>query len=138
MKAPKSFTGEDIIEINCHGGRLITNKILNLVVSLGARVADHGEFTKRAFINGKIDLTKAESIVDLIYAKSDIELKCAINQKLGKLYNKLKIIKDDILNIISKIEVIIDFEDEVEEIYSDDIRKNLINIIESVNDILKV
>ena len=100
MKAPKSFTGEDIIEINCHGGRLITNKILNLVVSLGARVADHGEFTKRAFINGKIDLTKAESIVDLIYAKSDIELKCAINQKLGKLYNKLKIIKDDILNII--------------------------------------
>ncbi len=137
MKAPKSFTGEDIIEINCHGGRLITNKILNLVVSLGARVADHGEFTKRAFINGKIDLTKAESIVDLIYAKSDIELKCAINQKLGKLYNKLKIIKDDILNIISKIEVIIDFEDEVEEIYSDDIRKNLINIIESVNDILK-
>ena len=137
MKAPKSFTGEDIIEINCHGGRLITNKILNLVVSIGARVADHGEFTKRAFINGKIDLTKAESIVDLIYAKSDIELKCAINQKLGKLYNKLKIIKDDILNIISKIEVIIDFEDEVEEIYSDDIRKNLINIIESVNDILK-
>ena len=137
MKAPKSFTGEDIIEINCHGGRLITNKILNLVVSLGARVADHGEFTKRAFINGKIDLTKAESIVDLIYAKSDIELKCAINQKLGKIYNKLKIIKDDILNIISKIEVIIDFEDEVEEIYSDDIRKNLINIIESVNDILK-
>ncbi len=101
-------------------------------------MADHGEFTKRAFINGKIDLTKAESIVDLIYAKSDIELKCAINQKLGKLYNKLKIIKDDILNIISKIEVIIDFEDEVEEIYSDDIRKNLINIIESVNDILKV
>ena len=90
MKAPKSFTGEDIIEINCHGGRLITNKILNLVVSLGARVADHGEFTKRAFINGKIDLTKAESIVDLIYAKSDIELKCAINQKLGKLYNKLR------------------------------------------------
>ena len=75
--------------------------------------------------------------MDLIYAKSDIELKCAINQKLGKLYNKLKIIKDDILNIISKIEVIIDFEDEVEEIYSDDIRKNLINIIESVNDILK-
>ena len=137
MKAPKSFTGEDIIEINCHGGRLITNKILNLVVSLGARVADHGEFTKRAFINGKIDLTKAESIVDLIYAKSDIELKCAINLKLGILYNKLKIIKDDILNIISKIEVIIDFEDEVEEIYSDDIRKNLINIIESVNDILK-
>lgn len=137
MKAPKSFTGEDTIEINCHGGRLITNKILNLVVSLGARVADAGEFTKRAFINGKIDLTKAESIVDLIYAKSDIELKCAINQKIGKLYNKLNIIKDNILNIIAKIEVIIDFEDEVEEIYSDDIKKNLLNVIDYVHDILK-
>lgn len=137
MKAPKSFTGEDVIEINCHGGKLVTTKIFDLVVSLGARVSDVGEFTKRAFINGKIDLTKAESIIDLINARSDMELKCAINQKIGKLYNKLLIVKDHILNIISKIEVIIDFENEVEEVHSQDIKKDLEEVISVLDDILK-
>ncbi|BAK81904.1 tRNA uridine-5-carboxymethylaminomethyl(34) synthesis GTPase MnmE [Candidatus Arthromitus sp. SFB-rat-Yit] len=137
MKAPKSFTGEDVIEINCHGGKLITTKIFDLVVSLGARVSDVGEFTKRAFINGKIDLTKAESIIDLINSRSDMELKCAINQKMGKLYNKLLIVKEHILNIISKIEVIIDFENEVEEVHSQDIKKDLEEVINILDDILK-
>lgn len=137
MKAPKSYTGEDVIEINCHGGKLITMKILNLIVSLGAKLAEAGEFTKRAFLNGKIDLTKAEAIIDLINAKSELELKCAINQSTGKLHNRLNMIKEDIINILSKIEVIVDFEDEVEDVYKDDIKDTLISITYSIQDILK-
>lgn len=137
MKSPKSYTGEDVIEINCHGGKLITMKILNLVISLGAKLAEAGEFTKRAFLNGKIDLTKAESIIDLINAKSELELKCAINQSTGNLYNKLNMIKEDIVNVLSKIEVIVDFEDELEDLYKDDTRDNLVFIMETIGDILK-
>ena len=137
MKAPKSYTGEDVIEINCHGGILVTNKILNLVISLGAKLAEPGEFTKRAFLNGKIDLTKAEAIMDLIYAKSDLELKCAINQTTGKLYKKLNFIKEKIVNILSHVEVIIDFEDEVEDVYKSDIENDIIKIINEVQEILK-
>lgn len=137
MKSPKSYTGEDIVEINCHGGIFVTNKILDLLISLGAKIAEPGEFTKRAFLNGKIDLTKAEAIFDLINAKSDIELKCAINQKTGNLYNKLNFIKEKLINILSNIEVVIDFEDEVESIHKDYIEENILSIINEINEILK-
>lgn len=137
MKSPRSYTGEDVIEINCHGGKFITNKILNLLIKLGAKLAEPGEFTKRAFLNGKIDLTKAESIMDLIYAKSDLELKCAMNQRTGKLFNKLNEIKEKIINIISQIEVIVDFEDEVEDLHKDTIKDDIIKIKDDISDILK-
>lgn len=137
MKSPKSYTGEDIIEINCHGGVLITNKILNLVVKLGARLAEAGEFTKRAFLNGKIDLTKAESIMDLINAKSELELKCAINQSTGKLHKKLNDIKEQIINILTRIEVIVDFEDEVEDVHKGNIEEEIIEVKNNLDEILK-
>ncbi len=137
MKSPKSYTGEDVIEINCHGGILITNKILDLTMKLGAKLAEPGEFTKRAFLNGKIDLTKAEAIIDLIYAKSDLELKCAMNQRTGKLYNKLNNIKEKMINIISQIEVIVDFEDEVEDVHKDNINDDIVKIRDEIRDILK-
>lgn len=137
MKSPKSYTGEDVIEINCHGGVLITNKILNLVVKLGARLAESGEFTKRAFLNGKIDLTKAESIMDLINAKSELELKCAINQSIGKLHRKLNDVKEQIINILTRIEVIVDFEDEVEDVHKGNIEEEIIQIRNNLEEILK-
>ena len=89
MKAPKSYTAEDVVEINCHGGVLVTNKILKTVLSHGARIAEPGEFTKRAFLNGRIDLTKAEAIMDLIEAKSDYALKASENQLQGKIYDEV-------------------------------------------------
>ena len=137
MKAPKSFTGEDVIEINCHGGTLITNRILNLLIKLGAKLAEPGEFTKRAFLNGKMDLTKAEAIYDLINAKSDFELQCALNQKTGKLYNKLKFLKNEIINTLSNIEAIVEFEDELDETHKFNVEKNIINIKDQVEEVLK-
>lgn len=137
MKAPKSYTGEDVIEINCHGGKLITNKILNLILKLGATLAQPGEFTKRAFLNGKIDLTKAESIMDLINAKSSLELKCSLDQRVGKLYRKINLIKEKILNVLSRIEVIVDFEDELEDLNKQGIENEILNLRDEILNILK-
>lgn len=137
MKSPKSYTGEDVIEINCHGGILITNKILNLVIRLGARLSEPGEFSKRAFLNGKIDLTKAESIIDLINAKSELELKCASSKNLNRLHSQLNLIKEKIINILTNIEVIIDFEDEIEDMYKVNIKKDIIEIKNDIEEILK-
>ncbi len=137
MKSPRSYTGEDVIEINCHGGIVVTNRILNLLINLGAKMAEPGEFTKRAFLNGKIDLTKAESIIDLINAKSDFELKCALNQKNGNLYRRLTLIKEKLINILSNIEVMIDFEDEISESYKSSIEENISDIVANIQEILK-
>lgn len=137
MKSPKSFTGEDVIEINCHGGMLITNKILDLLISLGAKLAEPGEFTKRAFLNGKMDLTKAEAIFDLINAKSDFELKCALDQKTGKLYKKLETIKNMIINTLANIEAIVEFEDELDDTHTFNIENNILSIKNEVDEILK-
>lgn len=137
MKGPKSFTGEDIIEINCHGGTLITNKILNLLIDLGAKLAEPGEFTKRAFLNGKMDLTKAEAIFDIINAKSDYELKCALDQKSGKLYSKMQYLKEQVIFTITNIEAIVEFEDELDENHIFNVENSIQNIINNVNEILK-
>ena len=90
FKAPKSFTGEDIIEINCHGGIEITKQILELVLKSGARLAEAGEFSKRAFLNGKMDLTKAEAIIDMINAKNSIDTKVFAKHLDGELANKIR------------------------------------------------
>ena len=95
MKAPKTFTKEDIIEINCHGGINTTNKVLELVLSRGARLAEPGEFTKRAFLNGRIDLTQADGIMNLIEAKTDISRKMSINQLNGQVSNIIKTLLKD-------------------------------------------
>ena len=112
MLSPNTYTGEDVAEIYCHGGVIVTRKILDLVIKKGARIADPGEFTKRAFLNGKIDLSQAEAIIDIITAKSDGGLKSAVKQLDGALTEIIKIINDKIEKILSNLEAEIDFPDE--------------------------
>ena len=109
MLAPKTFTTENIVEINCHGGISTTKKVLELVLSNGARLAEPGEFTKRAFLNGRIDLTQADGIMNLIEAKTEISRKASINQLNGKSSHIIKKLRTDLVDIISNIEVNIDY-----------------------------
>ena len=108
MRAPKSFTMEDTVEINCHGGVLVTKKILEIIILHGARLAQPGEFTKRAFLNGRIDLTKAEAIMDLIEAKSDYALKSSAKQLSGVIYDAVTELRKKIIYEIAFIESAID------------------------------
>lgn len=109
MKAPKTFTKEDIVEINCHGGIATTNKVLEILLNAGARLAQPGEFTKRAFLNGRIDLLEAEATMDLISSKSDKARKMSLNTLTGETSNLIKELRSDIVAIISNIEVNIDY-----------------------------
>lgn len=109
MKAPKTFTKEDIAEINCHGGIATTNKVLEILLNNGARLAEPGEFTKRAFLNGRIDLLEAEATMDLISSKSDKARKISLNTLTGETSNLIKDLRSDIVGIISNIEVNIDY-----------------------------
>ena len=109
MKSPNSFTTEDIVEINCHGGIATTNKILELVLNNGARLAEPGEFTKRAFLNGRMDLVEAESVMDVIDAKTESQRKLAINGLEGKISDLIRKIIDNLLDLNSNIEVNIDY-----------------------------
>jgi len=121
MKAPRTFTAEHVVEINCHGGILVTNKILELCLTHGARLAEPGEFTKRAFLNGRIDLAQAESIMDVIHAKSEQSLALALNGLDGRVSFLIKQLREHILNIVAQIEVNIDYPeyDDVEEMTRD-------------------
>ena len=109
MKSPKTFTTEDVVEINCHGGIITTQKVLELLIRNGCRLAEPGEFTKRAFLNGRIDLTEAEGVMDLIEAKTDNMRKMAINKVSGKVSNMISDLREDLIKIISNIEVNIDY-----------------------------
>lgn len=108
MKAPNSFTAEDTVEINCHGGILVMNRILKTVIKYGARTAEAGEFTKRAFLNGRIDLAKAEAVMDIIHSKSEFALKSSVNQLKGSVSDKIKEIRADIIYEIAFIESALD------------------------------
>ncbi|HHX61724.1 MAG TPA: tRNA uridine-5-carboxymethylaminomethyl(34) synthesis GTPase MnmE [Epulopiscium sp.] len=109
MKGPKTFTKEDVIEINCHGGPLPVEKVLLATLEAGARLAEPGEFTKRAFLNGRIDLSQAEAIIDVIESKTDRSLSQAIGQLEGNLSKKIKQYQRDIMSVIAQIEVSIDY-----------------------------
>ncbi|WP_050613522.1 tRNA uridine-5-carboxymethylaminomethyl(34) synthesis GTPase MnmE [Bacillus testis] len=117
MRGPKTFTREDVVEINCHGGIVSVKKVLNLVLSMGARLAEPGEFTKRAFLNGRIDLSQAEAVMDLIRAKTDRAMNVALNQMEGRLSTLIKKLRQEILEVLAHIEVNIDYPeyDDVEE-----------------------
>lgn len=117
MREPKTFTREDIVEINTHGGIVATNRVLELVLREGATLAEPGEFTKRAFINGRIDLAQAEAVMDLIRAKTDRSMDLAVKQLDGKLSNLIENLRQDILNTLAQVEVNIDYPeyDDVEE-----------------------
>ncbi len=109
MRTPKTYTKENIVEINCHGGISTTNKVLELVLSNGARLAEPGEFTKRAFLNGRIDLVEADGIMNLISSKTETSRKMSINELSGKVSSLITSIRDDLIQIISNIEVNIDY-----------------------------
>ncbi|UXU54964.1 tRNA uridine-5-carboxymethylaminomethyl(34) synthesis GTPase MnmE [Staphylococcus agnetis] len=117
LRAPKTFTREDIIEINCHGGILTINRILELTMTHGARIAEPGEYTKRAFLNGRIDLSQAEAVMDFIRAKTDRASKVAQNQIEGRLSDMIKAQRQSILEILAQVEVNIDYPeyDDVED-----------------------
>ena len=117
MRAPKTFTREDVIEINTHGGVAVTNEILQLVLRSGARMADPGEFTKRAFLNERVDLAQAEAVMDLIRAKTDKAMAVAVQQLDGSLSNLINNTRQEILNTLAQVEVNIDYPeyDDVEE-----------------------
>lgn len=108
MKAPASYTREDTVEINCHGGIVVSRKILETVIKAGARTAEPGEFTKRAFLNGRIDLTQAEAVCDIIHAKNEMALKNSVNQLRGKVYEKIKKLRERILYDLAFIEAALD------------------------------
>lgn len=109
MRTPKTYTKENIVEINCHGGISTTNKVLELVLSNGARLAEPGEFTKRAFLNGRIDLVEADGIMNLISSKTEISRKMSINELSGKVSSLITSIREELIQIISNIEVNIDY-----------------------------
>jgi tRNA modification GTPase len=116
MKSPKSYTREDVVEINCHGGITATKKVMNLCISNGARLSDPGEFTKRAFLNGRIDLTQAEAVIEIIQAKTEQSLRIAANNIRGNIKNKLEKQRKDLLEILIELEASIDFVEEDLEI----------------------
>jgi len=139
MFSPKTFTKEDIVEINCHGGINTTNKVLELVLSNGARLAEPGEFTKRAFLNGRIDLTQADGIMNLIEAKTDISRKMSINQLNGQVSNIIKSLRTSLVDIISNIEVNIDYPEyeDIEVVTSEKIYPQVLSIKEKLETIIK-
>lgn len=139
MKAPKTFTTEDIVEINCHGGVTTTKKVLELLLENGCRLAEPGEFTKRAFLNGRIDLTKAEAVSDLINVKSENARKLAIRNLQGKTTNKIKELRTKLIDIISNIEVNIDYPEylDIEIVTKQKINKELKTIKEDIDKIIE-
>ena len=138
MKEPKTYTREDIVEINTHGGVLVTNKVLQIVLGAGARLAEPGEFTKRAFLNGRIDLSQAEAVMDVIRAKTDSAMHNAISQLDGNLSELIREIRQDILNTLAQVEVNIDYPeyDEVEEMTSTLLKEKAVDVKAQVERIL--
>lgn len=134
MKAPNSYTRENVVEINCHGGIRVCRNILNEIVNAGARIAEPGEFTKRAFLNGRLDLTRAEAVMDTIRAQSDISLKQSVSQLRGSLYDLLKGICSEILYEIAHIEAALDDPDSIS---LDGYDKELSKKIESIQTRIK-
>ena len=137
FKGPNSFTGEDICEINCHGGKKITLEILQLVLKNGASLAKPGEFSKRAFLNGKMDLSKAEAVIDLINSKTALQTKIASKNMQGKTYSKICEIKDKLIFLMANIEVNIDYpEYDYEELKEEKIQIKLKEIKEDLEKLL--
>ena len=134
----RTFTGEEMVEINCHGGIFITQKVLNLCLKMGARMAEHGEFSKRAFLNGRIDLSQAEAISDLISAKNDYASQLALRGIQGNISHFIEDLKEDLIQIITQIEVNIDYPEyeDVEELTAESLLPKSIQLQEKMNHII--
>lgn len=137
FKNPKSYTGEDVCEINCHGGVQITREILQLVLANGARLAEPGEFSKRAFLNGKMDLTKAEAVINLINSKNTTQARIAASNLEGDLYKKIKEVREELIELMAHIEVSVDYpEYDYDEVENDNVISLLNKKIIEINNIL--
>ncbi len=138
MLAPKTFTKEDVVEINCHGGIATTNKVLELLLTNGCRLAEPGEFTKRAFLNGRIDLIEAEGVMDLINSKTEASRGLAINQISGKTSNLIKDLRQQIVEILANIEVNIDYPEyeDITVVTNQMLNDRLIDIEKRIKEIL--
>lgn len=137
MKGPKTYTVEDVVEINCHGGMVPLRKTLELVLRNGARSAEPGEFTKRAFLNGRLDLSQAEAVIDLIKAKTDKTFDVAMNQLEGKFSKGIKDIRKKLVDVLVNVTVNIDYPDEdIEELTYENLENNLIDIKEDISKLI--
>lgn len=134
--APNSYTGEDVIEIQCHGGIQVVKNILDLVLKNGARMAEKGEFTKRAFLNKRMDLSQAEAVADIIHSKTSDFAKVSIKNLSGALKNKINVIKNDIFNVLSKITAGIDFPEDVKEPEYEYLTQEFERIVSEIDSIL--
>lgn len=140
MKAPKTFTREDVVEINCHGGYISVKRILELVLENGARLAEPGEFTKRAFLNGRIDLSQAEAVMDIINSKTKQAMKVAVTQLDGKLSRLIKKLRQELIETIAHVEVNIDYPeyDDVEEMSHEMMKKKTKYVHAEIEKLLEV
>ncbi|MDO5089304.1 MAG: tRNA uridine-5-carboxymethylaminomethyl(34) synthesis GTPase MnmE [Leptotrichiaceae bacterium] len=138
MKSPKTYTCEDVVEINCHGGYLITEKILELVLKNGARHAEKGEFTKRAFMNGRIDLSQAEAVMDLIQGKTEKSISLSMEQLRGDLKEKIKDFKKALLDVTAHVNVVLDYPEEgIEDPLPQNLRTNLEKVYEEADALIE-
>lgn len=137
FKSPNSYTRENVVEINCHGSAFVTKKILNILVKNGARLAEPGEFSKRAFLNGRIDLSQAEAVMEIISSKNDYSLKASLSHMNGALSNEIKIIRDIILHDVAYIEAALDDPEHYDiSGYRDDLNINVKRCIESIDKLI--
>lgn len=138
MKGPNTYTREDVIEINCHGGMIVIQKILQLLLKNGAQLAEPGEFTKRAFLNGRIDLSQAEAVIDIINAQTELSLQSSISQLGGTLSQKVKNLRQELLEMIAHIEASIDYpEYDMEELTYEMIQNKTEMLLDQVNDFIR-
>lgn len=137
MRAPHSYTAEDVVEIQCHGSIQSLRKILALTYELGSRPAEPGEFTKRAFLNGRIDLTQAEAVMDIIRSRSEASLKLAVRQQQGQLANVLRSLRHELLDTVVNLEAVIDYpEEDIEDVTYKQVQKNIIENISKIEKLL--
>ena len=139
MKAPRSYTTEDSVEINSHGGIMAIQRVLEVVLDNGARLAEPGEFSKRAFLNGRIDLSQAEAVMDLIQAKTDKAMDASMNQLQGSLSTKIRELRQEMLNTLAQVEVTIDYPeyDDVEEMSLQQLKETAIHVKDQIQTILR-
>ncbi|HZK33763.1 MAG TPA: tRNA uridine-5-carboxymethylaminomethyl(34) synthesis GTPase MnmE [Bacillota bacterium] len=138
MKGPRTYTAEDVVEIHCHGGMVPVRKITEIIIAFGARLAEPGEFTKRAFLRGRIDLSQAEAVMDLISARTEEAAKSSLNQMQGSLTSKIGSLRQELLTLLAHIEVTVDYpEEDIEDVFIEEIKTTLNNAREEANKLLE-
>ena len=138
MRAPKSFTSENTVEISCHGGIFVTRRILDVIIKNGARLAEAGEFTKRAFLNGRLDMVEAQAVIDLINAKSESAASLALNNMQGHLSQKINTLRESLSDIVAEIDAVSDFpEEDFEKITFEEIEERLLRASAEIEELIK-